>query len=74
MKIFRILRCCILGVRISVIRGEISDERVRISNRSDKYHGGRLDVDSLMHDYIIERRVRIMGIKRDIVKIRKNGR
>lgn len=74
MKIFRVLRCCILGVRISGIRSQINDERIRISERSDKYHGGRLDVDRLMHDYIIERRVKIMGIKRDIVKIRKNVR
>lgn len=50
---------------------EIDRERSVLSDRSNLYHGGRLEIDSLLDDYSSIRRSKIYQIKRELVKLRQ---
>lgn len=70
MDIFLKCRFCILKRRVKSLTREIRNEYHSLMARSNMYHGGRLDVDSMIKDYSDSRRIKIFGIKRNIVKVK----
>ena len=62
---------CILKRKIKSLMSEIDRERSVLSDRSNLYHGGRLEIDSLLDDYSSIRRSKIYQIKRELVKLRQ---
>jgi hypothetical protein len=64
-------RFCLLSRKIKSLLLDIERDRLVLVNRSNFYHNGRLDVDSLLEEYSKERIVRIYQIKKELVKLRQ---
>ena len=62
---------CRLKRKIKSLMSEIDNERLVLSERSNLYHNGRLNIDSLLEEYTSKRMVKIYQIKRELVKLRQ---
>lgn len=71
MSLWLKYRFCMLKRRIKSLMSEIDHERTTLNHRSNLYHDGRLNVDSLMEEYSKERMNRIYQIKKELVKLRQ---
>ena len=62
---------CLLRRKIKSLMMEIDHERLVLNERSNLYHNGRLNIDSLIEEYSKRRMVKIYQIKRELVKLRQ---
>lgn len=67
-------RLCRLRCKIKSLISEIDHERSVLNHRSNLYHGGRLNIDSMIEEYSKDRMIKIYQIKRELVKIRQNDK
>lgn len=57
--------------RIKSLMSEMDHERTTLNHRSNLYHDGRLNVDSMIEEYSKDRMIKIYQIKRELVKLRQ---
>ena len=66
-------RFCVLKRKIKRLLNEINYERMALANRSNQYHNGRLNIDSMLEEYTNDRMKKIYQIKRELVKLKQES-
>ena len=68
----KFIKICILKNELKGVYRDINKYEVSLSERNMKYHYGKLNIEKLKDDYLMEKLEHIWKLRRNICKL-KNG-